>query len=58
MTSYIIQTTQEFNVTYRVEAANPGAAWSALLDGEGECVDQQPADINARMADSSIEEDA
>lgn len=57
MATYIIETAQEFQVTYRVEADSPEEAWEALMDGEGICEDQMPGDIIDTFDGSSVEED-
>lgn len=58
-TTYVIQTTQQFNVTYLVEADSPEAAWAALVSGEGaaENIDQAPADITGSFEEADIKED-
>lgn len=53
---FTIQTTQEFNVTYEVEADNAHQAWMSLLDGNGEGVDQQPGNIIGTEHEAHIEE--
>jgi hypothetical protein len=68
MTTFSIQTKQQFNVAYEIEAATPSEAWE-LLTANAElncepsavswyltCVDQQPSGITATMEESTIEE--
>jgi hypothetical protein len=59
MPEYVIQTTQEFSVTYRVEADSPEGAWQKLI-GNDELLsadDQQPGGIVGTFDDSYIEEE-
>lgn len=59
MPEFIIQCTQAFNCTYRVEADTEDEAWATLIDnGEAECVDRSPGEIVSTREESSIEEDA
>lgn len=59
MPDYIIETTQEFTVTYRVTAESPEAAWNELLDAGfvADSVFQSPGNITGTFDDASIEED-
>lgn len=59
MPDYIIETTQEFTVTYRVTAESPEAAWNVLLDAGfvADPVYQSPENITGTFDDASIEED-
>jgi hypothetical protein len=57
MPRYIIQTRQAFHVTYEVDAPSPEEAWSDLLEGLGNCVDQVPGSFIDLMSESSIEKD-
>ena len=55
MPEYLIQTTQEFHVTYRVVADSPDEAWERLNDSGfiADCDDQMPGDITGTLDDSS-----
>lgn len=56
MATYTIQTTQEFSVTYDVDADSPEEAWALLIDNDGAvCVDQSPGPITGSFNDASIE---
>lgn len=58
---WIIQTTQEFNVTYRIsgeDCDNAADAWASLQAGNGDCMDQVPDGISATFEESSIEREA
>lgn len=59
MPDYVIETTQEFTVTYRVTAESPEAAWNELLDAGfvADSVFQSPGNITGTFDNSSIEED-
>lgn len=57
MPEYIIQTTQEFSVTYRVTAESPDEAWTFLTSGFAENEDQSPGPITGHRDDASIEID-
>lgn len=52
---FIIQVEQRFNCTYIVEADSREEAWDRLIDGDGECDDQQPEDIMSTVDTASIE---
>jgi hypothetical protein len=60
MPEFVIQTTQEFYVTYRVQADTPDEAWGKLNDPGfiADCDDQSPGEITGTLDGSSIEEDA
>lgn len=55
MTTFIIETTQVFNVTYAVEADTPAEAWESLLMGFSEPRGgQEPGDIVGTFDESTI----
>lgn len=56
MPKYRITTTQEFFVTYDVEANSPQEAWDALWNGAGDCTEQIPNIITGTKTDADIEQ--
>jgi hypothetical protein len=56
MPEYLIETTQEFSVTYRVTADSPREAWDQLInETTAVCDDQVPGEITGTFDDASIE---
>jgi hypothetical protein len=53
---YIVNTSQEFAVTYEVEADSPEKAWTTLIERPDmvTCQDQSPEGIIGTFEDSDI----